>query len=75
MVQAHPILNCQIRTARRGGCRTTASRRLLYFYPKDIAPGCTKQAYSFRDLTPQFWEKEAVIQGASRDIVALHKRF
>ena len=48
---------------------------ILYFYPKDMTAGCTKQACSFRDLMPQFWEKGAVILGVSRDSVASHKKF
>ena len=48
---------------------------ILYFYPKDMTSGCTKQACSFRDLMPQFREKRAVILGVSRDSVASHKKF
>ena len=48
---------------------------ILYFYPKDMTSGCTKQACSFRDLMPQFREKGAVILGVSRDSVASHKKF
>ena len=48
---------------------------ILYFYPKDSTPGCTKQACSFGELMPQFKEKGAVILGVSKDSVASHKRF
>ena len=48
---------------------------VLYFYPKDSTPGCTKQACSFGELMPQFKEKGAVILGVSKDSVASHKRF
>ena len=48
---------------------------ILYFYPKDNTPGCTKQARGFSELRPQFEEKGAVILGVSRDSVASHKRF
>lgn len=48
---------------------------ILYFYPKDNTPGCTKQACGFSDLHPQFAEKGAVIIGVSKDSVASHKRF
>ena len=48
---------------------------VLYFYPRDMTSGCTKQACSFRDLMPQFREKGAVILGVSRDSVASHKKF
>lgn len=48
---------------------------ILYFYPKDMTSGCTKQACSFGELYPQFREKGAVILGVSKDSVASHKRF
>lgn len=48
---------------------------ILYFYPKDSTPGCTKQACSFGELYPQFREKDAVVIGISKDSVASHKRF
>ena len=48
---------------------------ILYFYPKDNTPGCTKQACGFSELRPQFEEKGAVILGVSKDSVASHKRF
>ena len=48
---------------------------ILYFYPRDNTPGCTKQACGFRDLYPQFTEKGAVVLGASKDSVASHKKF
>ena len=48
---------------------------ILYFYPKDNTPGCTKQACSFGELMPQFKEKGAVILGVSKDSVASHKKF
>ena len=48
---------------------------ILYFYPKDNTPGCTRQACGFSELRPQFEEKGAVILGVSKDSVASHKRF
>ena len=48
---------------------------ILYFYPKDNTPGCTKQACGYSERYPQFMEKGAVILGASKDSVASHKRF
>lgn len=48
---------------------------LLYFYPKDNTPGCTKQACGYSERLPQFQEKGAVILGVSKDSVASHKRF
>ena len=48
---------------------------ILYFYPKDNTPGCTKQACGFGELYPQFMEKGAVVLGVSKDSVASHKKF
>lgn len=48
---------------------------ILYFYPKDMTSGCTKQACAFSELYPQFREKGAVVLGVSKDSVASHKRF
>lgn len=48
---------------------------ILYFYPKDMTSGCTKQACAFAELYPQFREKGAVVLGVSKDTVASHKRF
>lgn len=48
---------------------------ILYFYPRDNTPGCTKQACSFGELYPHFQEKGAVVIGISKDSVASHKKF
>lgn len=48
---------------------------ILYFYPKDNTPGCTKQACGFAQLYPDFHEKGAVILGVSKDSVKSHKKF
>ena len=48
---------------------------ILYFYPKDNTPGCTKQTCGFAERYPQFIEKGAVVLGISKDSVASHKKF
>ena len=48
---------------------------ILYFYPRDNTPGCTKQACGFANLYPQFSEKDVEIIGISKDSVASHKKF
>lgn len=48
---------------------------LLYFYPKDDTPGCTKQACAFRDAFNIFSEKNCVILGVSRDTETKHRKF
>ena len=50
-------------------------RVVLYFYPKDMTSGCTKQACGFAERYPLFREKGAVILGVSRDTVVSHKKF
>ena len=47
---------------------------VLYFYPKDMTSGCTKQACAFGELYPQFQEKGAVVIGVSKNTVASHKK-
>jgi len=48
---------------------------IVYFYPKDDTPGCTKEACSFRDLTGEIQDEGAVILGISPDGQAAHERF
>ncbi len=48
---------------------------LLYFYPKDDTPGCTKEACAIRDAFPQFGKGKAVILGISPDSVKSHAKF
>lgn len=48
---------------------------VLYFYPRDNTPGCTKEACAFRDCFPTFQGLNVVILGVSRDNRACHDRF
>jgi peroxiredoxin Q/BCP len=48
---------------------------VLYFYPKDDTPGCTKQACSFRDAKPEYSTKGIVVLGVSADDEAAHQAF
>lgn len=48
---------------------------LLYFYPKDDTPGCTKEACAIRDDFPDFGELKVKVLGVSVDSVASHKEF
>lgn len=48
---------------------------ILYFYPKDSTPGCTKEACAFRDDFAQFKKKGAVILGVSTDSAKSHEKF
>lgn len=48
---------------------------VLYFYPKDDTPGCTKEACSFRDAYADYREKGIVVLGVSLDDEASHRAF
>lgn len=48
---------------------------VLYFYPKDDTPGCTKEACDFRDYFDQFQKRDVEIVGISKDNVKAHTRF
>lgn len=50
-------------------------RVILYFYPKDDTPGCTREACSFRDSMSRLQGHGATILGVSRDSIASHHRF
>jgi thioredoxin-dependent peroxiredoxin len=48
---------------------------VIYFYPKDMTPGCTQQACDFRDSFSQFKKKKVTVLGISRDAVTKHQTF
>ena len=48
---------------------------VLYFYPKDDTPGCTKEACSFRDAFADFKQRDIEVLGVSVDSEASHKKF
>ncbi len=48
---------------------------LMYFYPKDDTPGCTKEACGFRDVSEEYKKKGVQVLGISKDSVASHKKF
>jgi peroxiredoxin Q/BCP len=48
---------------------------VLYFYPRDNTPGCTREAQAFRDALPRIKRKGAVVLGVSKDSIASHCRF
>ena len=62
-----------------GTARSLADARgkwlVLYFYPKDDTPGCTKEACSFRDGLPRFEGLDAVVWGVSADDAKAHRKF
>jgi thioredoxin-dependent peroxiredoxin len=48
---------------------------VIYFYPKDDTPGCTKEAQAFTALMPEFAKAGAAVVGLSKDSVASHAKF
>ena len=48
---------------------------ILYFYPKDDTPGCTKEACGFRDLWKEIGKKNTVVLGVSADTGESHRKF
>lgn len=48
---------------------------VLYFYPKDMTPGCTQEAKEFRDLAEQYRKENVLILGVSKDSVQSHQKF
>jgi thioredoxin-dependent peroxiredoxin len=53
----------------------TGQKTVLYFYPKDDTPGCTKEACAFRDSFEEFRRLDAEVIGISSDSVDSHKSF
>ncbi len=48
---------------------------VIYFYPKDLTPGCTTEACNFQEALPDFSSTDAVVFGISKDSVKQHKKF
>ncbi len=48
---------------------------VLYFYPKDDTPGCTKEACGFRDQWSRYQDQGIIVLGVSKDSVAAHQKF
>ena len=48
---------------------------VLYFYPKDGTPGCTREAIEFRDIAKELEKEGAIILGLSKDSIKSHRKF
>lgn len=48
---------------------------IVYFYPKDDTPGCTKEACNFRDNLSEYYKRDVSVVGISKDSVASHEKF
>ena len=56
--------------------KDAAGKKLvIYFYPKDMTAGCTRESQDFRDLTAAFRKADTQIVGISRDSVTSHQKF
>jgi peroxiredoxin Q/BCP len=51
------------------------SKLVIYFYPRDMTSGCTRESQDFRDLAAAFGKADTQIVGVSRDSIASHERF
>lgn len=63
--QGHPVQLSSLR----------GQRIVLYFYPRDNTPGCTKEACGFRDGYPDFQARNAIVLGISTDDAKSHQKF
>lgn len=53
----------------------SGKRIVLFFYPKDMTPGCTIEGHEFTKLIPEFKKLNTVVLGISRDSVGMHEKF
>lgn len=70
---AFSLLDQAGKTVTLAGCK--GSPVVLYFYPKDDTPGCTKEACAFRDAFAEYTQRGARILGVSPDDPASHAKF
>lgn len=71
-----PDFNLQASTGEKISLKSLKGRKIvLYFYPKDDTPGCTKEACSFRDELAKFKDNSTIILGVSNDSLDSHEKF
>ncbi|MGE0757493.1 MAG: peroxiredoxin [Pirellulaceae bacterium] len=74
--KAAPAFKLADRQGKRVSLRDFRDQHVIvYFYPKDNTPGCTKEAHGFRDLWPEFQKLNATVVGISPDSSESHERF
>ncbi|MBV9914159.1 MAG: peroxiredoxin [Sinobacteraceae bacterium] len=81
--QPRPAIGAKLKNfsaaASRGGSWQLADAAghnvVLYFYPKDMTSGCTRESQDFRDLHARFRKANTIVVGVSRDSVSSHERF
>jgi len=61
---------------KKGSLKDYRGRKVvLYFYPKDGTPGCTREAIEFRNIAEEFEKEGAIILGVSKDSIKSHRKF
>jgi peroxiredoxin Q/BCP len=74
--EAVPDFSYQATNQQQGALRDLQGRALvLYFYPKDNTPGCTRESEDFRDSHAEFTRHQTQIMGISRDSLTSHEKF
>lgn len=74
--QKAPDFNLNDETGNKISLADFADKNIvLYFYPKDNTPGCTKESIRFSELKDQFEAEDTIIIGASKDSVKKHQNF
>lgn len=69
------LLNQDGELVRQSDLLKLKKKILIYFYPKDDTPGCTKEACGFRDFRYELQDKGVEVVGISKDSVKQHKKF
>ena len=71
-----PAFSCIATGGKKWKLSDASGKKLvIYFYPKDNTPGCTKEGAAFRDLYPSFKKARTMIVGVSPDSLASHEKF
>ena len=70
-----PILEGETTSGRFSLSNHSGKQVVVYFYPKDMTPGCTTEARDFRDAIADFEAANTIIVGVSKDSVARHEKF
>ncbi len=74
--QKAPAFSLEADSGQRVSLADFAGKQVvLYFYPRDSTPGCTREAEAFRDVAPQLKKLKAVVLGVSKDSIASHCKF
>ena len=74
--QKAPAFSLEADSGQRVSLADFAGKQVvLYFYPRDSTPGCTREAEGFRDVAPQLKKLKAVVLGVSKDSIASHCKF